>query len=83
MPRLTNLHLHTTPKSAIFVKNKPMLAKAKVLATIATLPDNFPLDELVERLIVLEKIELGLQQVAEQKVVSNEEAKKRFEKWLK
>ena len=60
-----------------------MLAKAKVLATIATLPDNFPLDELVERLIVLEKIELGLQQITEQKVVSSEEPKKRFEKWLK
>ncbi len=60
-----------------------MLVKAKVLETIHSLPDNFSLDELVERLIVLEKIQEGLQQAEDGKVMSNEEAKKRLGKWLK
>jgi predicted transcriptional regulator len=60
-----------------------MLVKAKVLETIQSLPDNFSLDELVERLIVLEKIQEGLRQVEDGEVMSNEKAKKRLGKWLK
>ena len=60
-----------------------MLVKEKVLKTIESLPMEFSIDELVERLIVLEKIEIGLQQVKEGKKVSIEEARKELDKWLK
>ena len=60
-----------------------MLTKEKVLQSIQDLPNEFSLDDLVEKLILLEKIELGLQQVKEGKVVSNAKAKQKLKKWLK
>lgn len=60
-----------------------MLTKEKVLKSIHDLPDEFSLDELIEKLILLEKIEIGLQQVKEGKIISNDEAKNKFKKWLK
>ena len=60
-----------------------MLVKEKVLETIRSLPDEFSLDELVDRLILLEKVSAGLQEVAEGKVVSQEEAKEKMKKWQK
>lgn len=58
------------------------MKKEKVLETINSFPDEFTLDELVERLIILEIIDKGMQQVQEGKVVSSQEARKHFEKWL-
>ena len=54
-----------------------MLLKEKVLQTIQQLPAEFSLDELVEKLIVLEKIQIGLDQVKEGKKVSTEEARQK------
>ena len=60
-----------------------MLTKEKVLETVYEMPSEFSLDELVEKLIILEKIQIGLHQVKEGKTVTMEEAKQRFENWLK
>lgn len=57
-----------------------MLDKEKVLETIRTLPEEFSLDELVDRLILLEKINTGLQEVEEGKVMVQEEAKEKMKK---
>jgi len=59
------------------------MTKEKVLETVRSLPDEFTLDELLERLFILEIIEKGMQQVREGQVVSSEDARKRFEKWLR
>lgn len=47
-----------------------MLTKEKVIRTIAKVPETFSLDELVERMIVLEKIERGLKDSDEDNVIS-------------
>jgi len=60
-----------------------MLTKEKVIQSIQDLPNEFSLDEIVEKLILLEKIEIGLQQVKEGKVVSQSTAKQKLNKWLK
>ncbi len=60
-----------------------MLLKEKVLETINSMPKEFTIDEVMERLIIIEKIQKGLQQVAEGKTVSTEEAKRKLNKWLK
>lgn len=59
------------------------MKKAKVLEAVNNLPDEFSLEEIIERLIILEKMEKGMQQVREGKVVTTAEAKKRMEKWLR
>ncbi len=59
------------------------MKKTKVLEAVNSLPDEFPLEEVIERLILLEKIEKGMEQVRQKQVVSTAEAKKRLQKWLK
>jgi predicted transcriptional regulator len=41
------------------------------------------LDELVERLILIEKVETGLTQVKEGEVLSSNEVEKEMAKWFK
>ena len=60
-----------------------MLTKEKIKTTIDSLPDNFTIEDIIEELIVLDKIEQGLKDVKEGKVYTTEEAKKRLDKWLK
>ena len=51
--------------------------------TVAELPDEFSLDELIERLILIEKIEAGRKDGYEGRTLTNEEAKQRLLKWQK
>lgn len=59
------------------------MTKTIVLEAVQNLPEEFTLEELIERFIILEKIEIGLRQVKEGKTVTHEEAKKHFAKWLR
>jgi predicted transcriptional regulator len=60
-----------------------MLTKKQVLASIKDLPDSFSVDDLIDRVILLQKIEEGLEQSAKGQTVSTADAKKQLEKWLK
>ena len=60
-----------------------MLTKDSVLKTIAKLPDNFDLDELIDKLIFMDKVEKGLDQSLKDQVVSETQAEKKLAKWLK
>ncbi len=70
-------------KRIIFTKKKALLTKEIVNKTISKLPDNFTIDELIDKLIFMEKIEEGLQQSEEGKVVTNEDLKVIIDKWSK
>ncbi|MGV3546146.1 MAG: hypothetical protein ACO1N4_03720 [Pedobacter sp.] len=59
------------------------MRRAEVIHTIQEMPDEFSAEELIERILLLQKIEEGLGQVEEDNVLSEEEASKRLEKWLK
>ena len=59
-----------------------MLTKEKVKKTIDRLPDRFTLDQVVEELVVLDKIEKGLKEVEEGKVYSTQQVKDQLKKWL-
>ena len=50
-----------------------MLTREKVIKSIQDLPDSFTIDDLIDRLIFVEKVEQGLKQSAEGKVVPHEE----------
>ena len=60
-----------------------MPTKEKVINTISKLPETFSLDELVERMIILNKIEKGLKDSEEDNVISEEELDKRMKEWPK
>ncbi|MBS4033987.1 MAG: hypothetical protein KGZ85_05955 [Ignavibacterium sp.] len=60
-----------------------MLEKEKVLQTIQELPEKFSLDDLIDRIILLHKVEIGLKQSRKGKVQSTLVAKEKLSKWLK
>jgi len=60
-----------------------MLTKEKLNKTINSLPDSFTIDELIDQLIFIEKVEEGYRQSEEGKVVSNEDVKLMIDKWSK
>lgn len=60
-----------------------MISKAQLLNSLNTLPDNISVDQLIEHLLLLEKIQLGLADAKAGKVNSKEEARNKLSKWLK
>lgn len=58
-----------------------MLTKDRLKRTMANLPDSFTIDELIEQLIFIEKVEEGLKQSEDGKTISNEVVKSVIEKW--
>ena len=60
-----------------------MITKEKLNKTINNLPDSFTIDELIDQLIFIEKVEEGFQQSEEGKVISNEDVKSMIDKWSK
>jgi hypothetical protein len=58
------------------------MRKTIVLESINKLPDEFSIDEIIERLIIIEKIEKGQQDVKDGKVNTEEQAKAKLGRWL-
>jgi hypothetical protein len=60
-----------------------MLQKSKVLETVEDLPDRFSMDELFEKMYVIEKIEKGLEQVRNGETIYEEDLDEEIESWFK
>ena len=60
-----------------------MLTKDKVRKTIDRLPEKFTVDQIVEELVVLNKIEEGLKDIEKGRVYTTDQIKKELNKWLK
>jgi hypothetical protein len=60
-----------------------MLTKKQVLKSIEEMPEEFPLDEVIERLMLLHKVQRGSQEIKEGKGLTTEEAKQKLQKWLR
>lgn len=58
-----------------------MLTKNTVRQSIDNLPESFTIDELIEQLIFVEKIEESIRQSDEGKTISNDDVKIMIEKW--
>jgi predicted transcriptional regulator len=59
------------------------MKKSTVIQTLNELPQKFDLDELLERLMVIEKIDEALEDAKAGKTVSHEKVKKMVAKWNK
>lgn len=65
------------------VKRTELLDKKKVLSSIKGMPDRFSVDDIVDRMIILESLERALADSDAGRTVSMADAKKRHAKWLK
>ncbi len=59
------------------------MTKATLADALPELPDEFSIDELIERLLLIEKVENGRQQYQQGKTMSSEEVKNRMAAWLR
>ncbi|SFB18456.1 hypothetical protein [Algoriphagus aquimarinus] len=59
-----------------------MLTKKLVKKQLEKLPEEFSLDDLVEHLILVQKLESGLKDSEEGKVISDEELDQEVNKWF-
>lgn len=57
------------------------MRREKALETIKELPGDFDLDDLIEKLIFIEKVEQGIHQSDEGKTISHETVKEMAKKW--
>jgi len=60
-----------------------MTTKEKVLDAVQALPDDASIEDAMERLFFLAKIEKGLQQADAGQTISHAQVKERMAKWLK
>lgn len=60
-----------------------MLTKQRLKEQIENFPNEFSLEELIERLILVEKIETGDTQSKNEETISEDELEKEIEKWFK
>jgi hypothetical protein len=57
------------------------MTRDKALEAVNELPQEFELEELIERLVFVEKVEKGLKQLDEQKTVTHDQVKETIKKW--
>lgn len=59
------------------------MQKSTILNTLSKLPNKFNLDEFLERLIVIEKIDEGMKEAKSGKSINHDKVKKMVAKWHK
>ena len=60
-----------------------MTTKEKILEVVRKLPSNSTIEDIMEQLYLLHKIETGIKQANAGKKVSHAIAKERMKKWLR
>lgn len=60
-----------------------MLTRTQVFNTVEKLPEQFSIDQLIDKLMLIDKIETGLRQSESGNVNTKEQAKQKLSKWLR
>ena len=59
-----------------------MTTKDKIISGIKNLPDSVTIDDILDQIMLVEKIEKGIDQSDKNQVVPDEELDQRLGKWL-
>jgi hypothetical protein len=82
-------HFFVRKKECIFVKTffkmtvQEVVSKQAILKAIASMPEQIPVDALIDEIMYLYKIEIGLAQSQAGKVISLEDFKQKMKTWEK
>ena len=60
-----------------------MLTKDQIRKSLDQLPNSFTIDDLIERLMFIEKVEAGLDQAKNGKIIPQNKVKELINKWSK
>ena len=73
-----------TQENHLFVLNiSIMIIKKQLTLTLEQFPEQFSLEELIDKLILLDKIERGNIQSEKNEVIKEEELENEMQKWFK
>lgn len=59
------------------------MTKEKVIETVKDLPADFELDVLLEKLIFIDKVEKGLEQIDKGNTLTHDQVKEQIKQWSK
>lgn len=60
-----------------------MISKEKLINSLKEMPNEFSIDDLMDKLILIQKIEKGLEQSKNNEVYSSNEVREMLKKWSK
>jgi hypothetical protein len=60
-----------------------MISKAQLIHSLDKLPDNITIDQVIDHLIFVEKVQKGLNDSHNSRINTVDEAKQKLSKWLK
>ena len=60
-----------------------MITKTQLINSLNKLPENLTVDQVIDHIIFVEKVQKGLDDVAQGRVYTKEEARDKLKKWLK
>ena len=70
-------------KNLLQRKRIDMITKKQLTVTLEKLPDEFSLEDLIDKLILLDKIERAEQESERGETITESELEKEIEKWFK
>lgn len=59
-----------------------MITKTQIRNTLDSLPENVTIEQVIEHLIFLDKVQKGLEDSENGRIITVEEAKQKLTKWL-
>jgi len=59
-----------------------MITKKTLMRTLENLPEEFSLDDLLDRIMLLQKIDIGMEQSQAGQTHTTEQARDKLKKWL-
>lgn len=60
-----------------------MITKTQIINSLDKLPENLTIDQVVDHLIFIEKVQKGLDDSVNGRINTKEEARQKLNKWLK
>lgn len=60
-----------------------MITKQQLFKTIEEMPEEFSMDDFLDKILLLQKIEIGMNQSENNETFTTEDARQQLAKWLK
>lgn len=60
-----------------------MITKTQLISSLEKLPENLTIDQLIDHILFIEKIQKGISDSENGRINTKEEAKQKLSKWLK
>ena len=66
----------------LYANSLVMITKTQLIDTLDKLPEDLTVDQVIDHIIFIEKVQKGLADSSEGRVNTKEETKKKLSKWL-